>query len=76
MVADCRPGLAVTPVGLPGTVAGTTGFDGSEACPVPTALLAETVKVYDVPFVSPCTTLEVALADAAVTTWLGVEVTL
>ena len=41
-------GIAVTPVGFPGTVAdavGVTLFEGLEAGPVPMALVAVTVKV-------------------------------
>jgi hypothetical protein len=40
-------------VGAPGTVAGVTAAEAAEAGPVPTALIAETVKVYAVPFVKP-----------------------
>src|SRR5438552_17790441 len=32
---------------------GVTALEGDEAAPVPTALVAVTVKVYEVPFVSP-----------------------
>ena len=39
------PPVAETMVGAPGTVAGTTGFDGADAAPVPSALVAVTVKV-------------------------------
>jgi hypothetical protein len=48
-------GTATTDVGAPGAVgaAGVTGLDGAEAGPVPTALMAVTVKVYVRPFVSP-----------------------
>ena len=54
-VACALPALAVTPVGAPGTVAGVTELDATEAVLVPTALVAVTVNVYDVPFVSPTT---------------------
>ena len=37
--------LAATIVGAPGTVAGVTVFEGAEAGPVPTELVAVTVKV-------------------------------
>jgi hypothetical protein len=37
--------VAVTAVGAPGTVAGTTVFDAVEAAPVPEPLVAVTVKV-------------------------------
>jgi hypothetical protein len=44
-VAWALPATAVTPVGAPGTVAGVTLFDGLDAGPVPTALVAFTVNV-------------------------------
>jgi hypothetical protein len=45
-VASPSPGVALTPVGGPGTVvAGVTVFDGVEAGPLPTAFAALTVKV-------------------------------
>ena len=37
--------VAVTLVGAPGTVAGVTELEAAEAAPVPTALVAVTVKV-------------------------------
>ena len=46
LTAACAlPAVAVTPVGAPGTVAGVTLFEGLEAAPVPTALVAVTVNV-------------------------------
>ena len=42
------PGVALTPVGAPGTVTaavGLTAAEGDEAGPVPAALVAVTVKV-------------------------------
>ena len=40
------PEPGVTPVTAGGTLAdGVTAFDGDEACPVPTALVADTVNV-------------------------------
>ena len=57
------PAAAVTPVGAPGTVAaavGVTAFDAAELADVPTAFVAFTVNVYDVPFVRPGTTTDVA----------------
>ena len=36
---------------------GVTAFEGAEAGPVPTALVAVTVKVYAVPFASPATVI-------------------
>ncbi len=44
-VAVALPGLAVTAVGLPGTVAGVTLFEASDAGPVPVAFVAVTVNV-------------------------------
>jgi hypothetical protein len=43
--AEALAGVATTPVGGSGTVAGVTGDDGVEAGPVPTAFVAVTVKV-------------------------------
>jgi hypothetical protein len=39
------PPLALTPVGAPAAATGVTGFDAAEAAPLPTPLLAVTVKV-------------------------------
>ena len=47
-VACELPAVAVTPVGAPGAVGEATGvtlFDGLDGGPVPTALVAVTVKV-------------------------------
>ena len=44
-VALALPAVAVTPVGAPGTVAGVAEFEARDAEPVPTALVAVTVKV-------------------------------
>ncbi len=43
--ADPLPAVAVPMVGAPGTVAGVTELEALEAAPVPTALVAVTVKV-------------------------------
>ena len=51
--------LGVTPVTVGGAF-GVTALDGDEAGPVPVALVADTVKVYVVPLVSPVTVVEVA----------------
>ena len=59
-VAAPSPATAVGAAGVPGTVAGVTALDPGEAAPVPTALVAETVKVYAVPLVKPDTVVEVA----------------
>ena len=44
-VAASRPATAETPLGESGVVAGVTGRVTGEAEPVPTALVAATVKV-------------------------------
>jgi len=51
--------VALTAVGAPGTVEGTTAADALEAAPVPEAFVAVTLNVYDVPFVNPATVHEV-----------------
>jgi len=56
-VALLFPAVAVPVVGAPGIVAGVTLLEAAEALPVPTLLVAVTVKVYDVPFVSPLTAM-------------------
>ena len=43
--ADWLPAVADTPVGASGTVDGVTAGEAEEARPVPTALVAFTVKV-------------------------------
>ena len=43
-VACPSPGVAVTLVGAPGTVAGVTGAEGVDADPVPIAFVAVTVN--------------------------------
>ena len=47
------PAVAVTPVGASGIVAGVTELLVPDGVLVPTELVAVTVKVYVVPFVSP-----------------------
>jgi hypothetical protein len=54
-VALLFPAVAVPIVGAPGTVAGVTLLEAAEAAPVPTPLVAVTVKVYAAPLVSPLT---------------------
>jgi hypothetical protein len=44
-VARPSPGVALTSVGGPGTPAGVTALDAADAGPVPTPLVAVTVKV-------------------------------
>jgi hypothetical protein len=49
------PLVPETDVGIPGTAAGTTACDALEGFPSPTLLVADTVKVYDVPLERPRT---------------------
>ena len=74
-VARAFPAVALAPVGAPGTVAavGVTGLVATEAAPVPTMLVAVTVKVYAVPLVKPLNTIGDAAPDAVVPP--GLEVT-
>jgi len=51
------PAAATAPVGTPGTPAGVTLFDGADAGPAPTALVAVTMKVYAVPLARPPTVI-------------------
>jgi hypothetical protein len=63
-VAWPSPAVAETPLGPCGSPAGVTAFDVAEADPAPTSLMAVTVKLYAVPFVSPVTAMGLALPDA------------
>jgi hypothetical protein len=54
-VAVLFPAAAVPIAGAPGTVAGVTLMDAADGAPVPTLLVAVTVKVYGVPLVNPLT---------------------
>ena len=54
--------VAVTAVGAVGTVAGVAGAEAVELGPVPAPLVAVTVNVYGVPFVSPLT-VQLVVAD-------------
>jgi len=51
--ASVSPGVAVTDVGTPGDPAGVVAADARDAEEVPLELVAVTVNVYAVPFVSP-----------------------
>jgi hypothetical protein len=62
--ADPAPPVATTLVGGSGTVAGTNAFDAIEGKLGPTAFVAITVQVYDLPFVSPLTTIGEPAPDA------------
>ena len=59
--AEESPNTPDTPVGAPGTVAGVTAPEALDATPVPAALVAVTVNVYEVPFVRPVTVHVVAV---------------
>ena len=59
-VAEPLPATAVGAAGAAGTAAGVTALEAGDASPVPTALVAATVKVYAVPFVKPDTVVLVA----------------
>jgi hypothetical protein len=52
---DVLPRSATTSVGASGTVAGTTALEATEAVESPTAFVAITVNVYEVPLVNPVT---------------------
>ena len=53
--ASAFPGLALTPVGAVGTVAGVSDGEGVDAVDVPSTFVADTENVYWSPFVSPVT---------------------
>ena len=55
--------VAATAVGVPGDVAGVAGADAADGELVPARLMAVTVKVYEVPLVSPVTVQLVALVE-------------
>jgi hypothetical protein len=59
--AEAFPAVAVPMVGAPGTVAGVTELEAEEFVPVPTPLMAATVKVKAVPLVRPVTVSLVTL---------------
>ena len=62
-VAAPSPATVVGAAGAPGAVAGAVGvtaLDAAEDGPVPTALVAATVKVYAVPLLKPLTVVVVA----------------
>jgi hypothetical protein len=56
-VAWVLPAVALTPVGAPGGPRGVTLFEGFDCGPVPTAFVAVTVNVYELPLVSPFTVI-------------------
>ena len=57
IVACETPAVALTEIGALGTVAGVTELLVPETVLVPIAFVAVTVKVYEVPFVSPVTVI-------------------
>ena len=62
-------------MGAPGTVGvatGVSGGDAAESGPVPTALIAATVKVYVVPLVRPVTLKFVAEDPVSTGVWATV----
>src|SRR3954469_15773478 len=67
-VALALPGTAPVIEGAPAGPNGMTELLGEEAGPVPTALVAVTVNVYDVPFASPVTTCVMAVVPALLST--------
>jgi hypothetical protein len=73
-LAERKPATAVTPVGAEGTEVGTTALEGGDGGLLPTAFVATTVKVYEVPLVSPITVALVAPLVTAVNP-PGLEVT-
>jgi hypothetical protein len=75
LTAACAfPAAALTAVGAPGNAAGVTLFDAVEAGPVPTLLVAATVQVYAVPFVSPVTVSGLAAPEPVTAPGLHVAV--
>ena len=65
---------AVTPVGGFGAVAGVAGAEAAEAAPVPTPLVAVTVKVYASPLGNPVITVGLAVLFAVWPPLAGVVV--
>jgi len=75
-VAAVFPAVAAPIVGAPGAVRGTIGvtlLEAADAGPVPAELVAVTVNVYAVPFVSPVTVSGLAAPVAVMLP--GLEVT-
>jgi hypothetical protein len=62
------PGVAVGGAGGAGTVLGITEADGADGAPGPSAFVAVTVQLYDLPFVRSVTTSgdAVSLAEPGV----------
>ena len=68
IVADPPSADAVIESGMPGTLAGMTGSEGSELGEAPRRFTARTVKAYDVPFVRPMTVQASSVAGEVTTT--------
>jgi len=58
------PGATDVIVGAGGGPVGVTAVDAAEAGPVPAALVAVTVNVYEVPLLRPVTVADVGVTDA------------
>jgi hypothetical protein len=74
IVACPLAAVADTLVGAPGTVNGVTALEAAEVGPLPAALVAVTVNVYDVPAVRPVTVAVVAGAATVTLAPAGLEV--
>lgn len=68
------PAAPLTAVGAPGTARGVTAAEGTDAGPVPPALVAVTVNVYAVPLVKPDTVSGLDAPDAVKPPGLDVAV--
>lgn len=66
---------ASTLVGVPGVVVGVMLLEDEEAVPVPAALVAATVKVYEVPAVKPVKVIVEALESVVCVVVAGEETT-
>jgi hypothetical protein len=66
--------VAAPIVGAPGEVAAVTLLEAAELGPVPTLLVAVTVKMYVVPFVSPLTVRGLLAPDAVCPPGMAVTV--
>jgi hypothetical protein len=73
IVACPLAAVADTLVGAPGTVNGVTALEAAEVGPLPAALAAVTVNVYDVPAVRPVTVAVVAGAATVTLAPAGLE---
>jgi hypothetical protein len=60
----------LTPVGAPGTFGNVIAFDGADIAPMPTAFVAATSKVYELPFSRPVTVAEVPVNVAVLSAYV------